>query len=127
MTRLDGNLKYTYKQNKQSLSANLRIRPEYYGYSGGIRALKLSSSSSWSIQAKEHVFKTTLSARHYDYTGSMNPRFTNLMGQIGGQLSLGKKMTLNLNLGYNYQQVRLDLQQKMNLYTTSFFTGQVLA
>ncbi len=114
--RIDGEVGYKYKNYKNNLSLKLRARPEIYGLSNNLKILKLKATGNYYFEDKNITWGFNLMGQKNNYSGrSVNLNFQDLIFMFESLTKINNTFSLSSNLGYGYQKISNDINQKMNL------------
>ena len=114
--RLDGEIGYKYKNDNNTLSLKLRARPEIYGLSNNLKILKLRAVGNYYSGNSTFNWGFNLIGQKNNYSGrNINLNFQDFIFLLESLIKIDNNFSLRSNLGYGYQRVSDDINQKMNL------------
>ena len=114
--RLDGEIRYKYKIDNNSLSIKLRARPEIYGLSNNLKILKLRTVGNYYSANNNVNWGFNVIGQRNIYNGrNVNLNFQDFIFMFESLSKIDMNFSLSSNFGYGYQRVSDDVNQKMNL------------
>ena len=114
--RLDGEIGYKYRSDNNILSVKLRARPEIYGLKNNLKILKLRAAANYYAGNDDLTWGINLTGQKNNYSGgNVNLNFQDLIFMFESLTRIDNNFSLRSNLGYGYQRVSNDINQKMNL------------
>lgn len=103
--RIDTKLSYIYNKQASTILADLRIRPEIYGFSDRLSAIKIKSTGSYIKREKDFNWEVKLNSYYYNFTTTgINSDF--IMGDISANIlvPLGNSYSIFIGTGYSYRR-----------------------
>lgn len=112
----DGEVGYKYRNDNNTLSLKLRARPEIYGVKNNLKILKLRTAASYYLGNSKANWGFNLIGQQNNYSGrDVNLHFQDLIFVIESLMNINDNFSTRSNLGYGYQRISNDVNQKMNL------------
>ena len=114
--RLDGEIAYKYKYANNIFALKLRSRPEIYGLNNNLKILKLRAVGNYYSGNGTVNWGFSLIGQKNNYSGrNVNLNFQDFIFLFESLTKIDNNISLRSNLGYGYQRVSDDINQKMNL------------
>ncbi len=114
--RLDGEIGYKYKNDNNTLSLKLRARPEIYGLNNNLKILKLRAVGNYYLGGDNVSWGFNIVGQKNIYSGrNVKLNFQDFIFMFESLAKIDMNFSLRSNLGYGYQRVSDDINQKMNL------------
>ncbi len=113
----DAEIGYDYKLDRSIISLNLRARPEVYGFNNNLKILKLKSTAGYYLTGDQITWGLNITGQKNDYSGdNVDLNFQNLTLIFESLIKIDDNVSLSSNIGYGYQKITNDLNQKMDLF-----------
>ena len=123
--RIDGEAGYNYKDDSRLFSFKLRARPEVYGLHDNLKILKLKASGNYYFTRDNFTYGFNLTGQRNNYSGrDVDLTFHDFIFAFESLLAMGNNFSASANLGYGYQNVSENINQKMDLL---FFDAEILS
>ncbi len=109
--KLDGQLRYDYKRNKQNASFHIRVRPEMFGFKDQLRSMRLKALGSYSYDFDNFVGGINITSQRHIFSGKyieINYESFLLLGDASFEIF--NNTPANTSLGYAYQSLSAEEQ-----------------
>jgi hypothetical protein len=114
--RFDGEAAYRYKNDNNIFSLKLRARPEIYGLNNNLKILKLRAAGNYYSGNGNVNWGFNIIGQKNNYSGrNVNLNFQDFIFLFESLTKIDNDFSLRSNLGYGFQKVSDDINQKMNL------------
>ena len=114
--RIDGEVGYKYKDDNRFYSFKLRARPEVYGLQNNLKIFKLKAAGNYYFTGNNITYGFNLNGQRNNYGGrDIDLTFQDFIFAFESLLTLDNNFSASANLGYGYQKVSENINQKMDL------------
>jgi len=114
--RSEGDVKYNYETQSSKSFLQLKVRPEIFGISNKLYALKLKASGGFVQTYENYDWGVNFSAQNHSYSGeSISANFTSYFLQTNISYPISNTSVLLPNAGYAYQNIDFNGRRSIDI------------